>query len=1430
MKHSYSGKALAILLCLAMVFCYMPLVASADTFTDTQNHWGQSYIDEWSGYDVIKGNPDGSFGPDDLMTRGQAASAFAELFNLPMPATVISHPDVPAGSWLVDPVAKVENAKIMQGVGGGLINPNGFIKREDFFLMLGRGLGIREQATTGGAPADGSAYSTGMINALTDKGFVKGDGTGVNALANINRASVMALFSQTITTYANKPGQTVNAEGKGVVLVVADDVTVKGEAGLVVVGNTDGSKGVTLDGVKADQLSVVGGAEVAMAGDTKVDAVVITESAEGSDLTVGANATTGTIESAADNAAIVNNGTVTGAIATTGANADVTNKGSAGSIETAGAGSDVKNTGSVSGDVTAAGAVDNTGKVEGKVTDNTAAGTATPGTTETTETTGGSTGGSSHHHSGTVTPVELLGVSISDTTPAFDDTLTAVIGPADATNVKYQWSRSDTEDGVYTDIAGATSARYKVVAADIGKYLKVTATGENSSTFFAKTSYAVAKAENDLTVTSQRTLYLVSATDDSAHTSQINVTGGNGGTITYTVPTTDPNYATWVSVSESGLVTGKAATSETVGVIISQAATETVKAATLYVDVNVVASAVPLSAVNISGTIEQGQRLTADHVTNVTGTITYQWFISSNGTDYTAISGETSQAYVIKDTDAGKTIKVKASQNGGTPVESAATSVVPYTVALAGTYSQATVTLSANNVAPGATATVTITNVNSAYAIKSVKQGTTVLTGTEDPAGTFTYTTGEINANTVITVEFIPTVSASNISTAASKSIDVTEGYTTGNTVNLAATAVSGISFGYAETADTSDAFTIAGSVVTLTTGATAGTYTGTFTITATGDGNTYGGTATKDVTVTATVSAAAPTKAVITVTSDRVTIDGVAKTLSGSAAAGYTLNYERAYGDTNDVISVAATSTGAEPTFAWSGTAGATGTENTATITANGTYICTISSAAGNGRTAADDVTITITVTEAAAPTPVATKLAITTAPVLGTTAGGDTLSTQPVITVQDSESATVTGSTATVTATLTGTNAANCTLGGTTSVNATAGVATFTNLSITTTQTTDQTVTLTFTSGGLTSAVSETITVKAAAAAPVASATVGDVTISGQVGLAMTPQDVTITLTNATFQNLPSGTTMPRVHWLSNLPAGLEAAIKTTVAAGATTAVFTISGTPTAASTEVMAFKSTAISTDHVQGTVAVPVTSNPNAKFNITVPGYTIDNTGAEAVEIAASGSETTLTNVILKNDGTAFASKDNSVLRGLLVDGGTTGIEEITTATDENGQLKLTVTYSTLAEGTAKVTLLDKTLTLTVTTAGGNKIAYSSCVDATDEDKALADANSLKQSLLTAVSGNGSYIVPSDYRTEKTAWCGSTISAPVRNVASTRWEYDGATAKFTVASAENTETATAVWTVTKGSVTKTVTLTLTGTNGAATFNLPVDVTIV
>jgi len=58
------------------------------------------------------------------------------------------------------------------------------------------------------------------------------------------------------------------------------------------------------------------------------------------------------------------------------------------------------------------------------------------------------------------------------------ETLTATITPSGAT-ASYQWMRSDSEDkdGTYTNISGATEKTYKLVAADVGKYIKVKATG-----------------------------------------------------------------------------------------------------------------------------------------------------------------------------------------------------------------------------------------------------------------------------------------------------------------------------------------------------------------------------------------------------------------------------------------------------------------------------------------------------------------------------------------------------------------------------------------------------------------------------------------------------------------------------------------------------------------------------------------------------------------------------------------------------------------------------------------------------------------------------------------------------------------------------------------------------------------------------------------
>ena len=72
--------------------------------------------------------------------------------------------------------------------------------------------------------------------------------------------------------------------------------------------------------------------------------------------------------------------------------------------------------------------------------------------------------------------------------PKVGDTITATVAPKEATNVVYAWA----VDG--TVIEGATTASYTVTAADLGKKISVTVTGDEASTATAETD-AVKPAE-----------------------------------------------------------------------------------------------------------------------------------------------------------------------------------------------------------------------------------------------------------------------------------------------------------------------------------------------------------------------------------------------------------------------------------------------------------------------------------------------------------------------------------------------------------------------------------------------------------------------------------------------------------------------------------------------------------------------------------------------------------------------------------------------------------------------------------------------------------------------------------------------------------------------------------------------------------------------
>ncbi|MDD3023618.1 MAG: S-layer homology domain-containing protein [Syntrophomonadaceae bacterium] len=91
---------------------------------------------------------------------------------------------------------------------------------------------------------------------------------------------------------------------------------------------------------------------------------------------------------------------------------------------------------------------------------------------------------------GQVAAGEITAIGNISGTAKIAQTLTAGnVTPPGAT-VTYQWQRCDTDDGTFTNISGATSSTYTCVSDDIGKFLKVVATGTG---YYSGTATSAAK-------------------------------------------------------------------------------------------------------------------------------------------------------------------------------------------------------------------------------------------------------------------------------------------------------------------------------------------------------------------------------------------------------------------------------------------------------------------------------------------------------------------------------------------------------------------------------------------------------------------------------------------------------------------------------------------------------------------------------------------------------------------------------------------------------------------------------------------------------------------------------------------------------------------------------------------------------------------------
>jgi hypothetical protein len=162
--HSNFKSGTALLLALgitagatAPIVMIAPAFAQA-TFPDvSSDYWAAQFIQELASRNIIEGFPDGSFRPNEAVTRAQFAAMIRKAFpNAQNVRTPINFADVPSNYWGYQAIQNAYTSGFLAGYPGGTFRPNENIPRAQVLVSLASGLNY---TTTGSADALLQAYS-----------------------------------------------------------------------------------------------------------------------------------------------------------------------------------------------------------------------------------------------------------------------------------------------------------------------------------------------------------------------------------------------------------------------------------------------------------------------------------------------------------------------------------------------------------------------------------------------------------------------------------------------------------------------------------------------------------------------------------------------------------------------------------------------------------------------------------------------------------------------------------------------------------------------------------------------------------------------------------------------------------------------------------------------------------------------------------------------------------------------------------------------------------------------------------------------------------------------------------------------------------------------------------------------------------------------
>ena len=213
-KKYLSSFMAMILFASTMTISSVPTV-TALAATDTNGHWAESTINKWTASGYISGYPDGTFRPNNAISRAEFVTLANKAFSYNVP-TSISFKDLDTSHWAYSEIQKGVSAGYIKGDAAGTFRPGAAVTRQEAAVMMAQIKQLQQNANSALSYTDYNSianWAKPYVGAVSNVKIMQGFPNGAfRPQTSMTRAEAVTALENAIfapTQSSNQPSSSV---------------------------------------------------------------------------------------------------------------------------------------------------------------------------------------------------------------------------------------------------------------------------------------------------------------------------------------------------------------------------------------------------------------------------------------------------------------------------------------------------------------------------------------------------------------------------------------------------------------------------------------------------------------------------------------------------------------------------------------------------------------------------------------------------------------------------------------------------------------------------------------------------------------------------------------------------------------------------------------------------------------------------------------------------------------------------------------------------------------------------------------------------------------------------------------------------------------------------------------------------------------------